>query len=297
MESFLTDLRYAIRMLAKSRGFTAAAVTALALGIGANTAIFSVVNAVLLRPLPYHEPERIVRLYESNPGQNLLFFSVSPPNYLDWKTETRAFQRIEAFTREQELSLTGSGEPAQMLGSRLSAGVFPLLGVGPAVGRTFRPEEAQPGASRVVLVAHGLWQRRFGGDPRLLGRSLTLDGQGHTVIGIMPPGFSLPNNDAELWAPLSLDSASADRSNHFLRVLGRIRPHVSLEQAEAELRGIARRLEQEYPESNAGWPVFRPPFEKEPGDRQAASDETGCAASWLSRKRGSPSCSSSAAGC
>ena len=255
LETLLQDARFGIRTMLKSPGFTLVAVLALALGIGANTAIFSVVNAVLLRPLPYRNPERVVRIYESNPARNAPTFSISPANYLDWKKQSQVFESMAAYSRQQNLTLTGGDRAQQVVGARVSAEMFPMLGINPALGRAFLPEEDRTGGERVVVISHGLWQRGFGADQNLLGRMLTLDQESYTVIGVMPAGFQLPNNDAELWMPLTLSPNQMNRAERALRVLARLKPDKTLEQARAELGEIARRLEEQYPQSNLGWGV------------------------------------------
>ena len=256
MNTLLHDLRYAARSLRKSPGFTLIAVLTLALGIGATTTIFSVVDATVLRPLPFPEPDRLVRLWETTPqGED---FSASDPNYLDFREQNRAFEEMAAF-RQADLSLTGEGEPERLEGMAVTHTLFPLLGASPALGRGFAPEEDRPGgATRVVLLSHELWQRRFGGDRNVIGRTLTLDGHGHTVIGVMRPGFDFPG--AELGVPLAPDPA-ADRGDHWLRMIGRLRPGVTLGQADSELSAIAARLAEEHPHM-AGWGVRLATFEE-----------------------------------
>ncbi|MGH9777491.1 MAG: ABC transporter permease [Candidatus Acidiferrales bacterium] len=256
METLWQDLRYGARQLLRSPGFTAVAVLTLALGIGANTAIFSVANAVLLQPLPYKEPDRLVRLWESNPGRNWPFFSASAPNFNDWVQQNQSFEPLAA-TEGDTFNLTGDGEPERLLGRRVTGNFFPLLGVEPALGRNFTPEEDQPGSARVVILSHGLWQRRFGADPRVLGRALRLDGEPYEVVGVLPPTFRFTQG-TEVWTPLAIDwnqRGRANRSNHTLLVVGRLKPGVTLAQAQADLEGIAQRLEQQYPQSNSGWGV------------------------------------------
>jgi len=257
METLIQDLRYGIRMLARKPGFTLIAVITLALGIGANTAIFSVVNAVLLRPLAYKEPDRLIRIWESNPARNWPEFSASVPNFKDWQQQQSVFEQVAA----QELStfnLTGTGEPERIPAASVTANLFLTLGVSPVMGREFLPEEEQAGRHRVVLLSHGLWQRRFGSDPTMIGKPVQLNGESYEVIGIMPADFRFTGT-RELWVPLVLDPARqswrADRTNHTLMVFARLKPDVTLEQADADMQAIAGRLEQQYPQSNAGWSV------------------------------------------
>ena len=203
MNGLRQDLRYGLRTLTKSPGFTIIAILTLALGIGANTAIFSVVNAVLLRPLPYGEPERIVQLWETQPSKNAYQGTVSPLCFNDWRTRSRSFASMAAY-RYANFTLTGGDTPQSLTGAAVSADFLAVLGVAPARGRAFTPEDDQPGNSRSVILSHGLWQRRFASDPQVIGRTLELNGENQTVIGVMPPGFEFPSS-AELWSPLALD--------------------------------------------------------------------------------------------
>src|SRR5262245_36596415 len=191
MRNLWLDLRYGARILRRNPGFTLIAVLTLALGIGANTAIFSVVNAVLLRPLQYSGPDRLVQVWQNFPQSGANQVTVSAPEFLDYKDQNRVFERMATF-RPQGFALTGGAEPELIFGIRTSADLFPLLGVAPALGRTFLPEEDQIGGPRAVILSHGLWRRRFGSDTTLIGKSLTLDGQSFTVVGIMQPGFQFP---------------------------------------------------------------------------------------------------------
>jgi predicted permease len=257
MDTFLKDIRYGIRGLLKRPGFTAIVVITLALGIGANTTIFSVVNAVLLRPLPYKEPDRLIRIWESNPGRGWPDFSASAPNFKDWQKQQTVFEHLAA----QEIStfnLAGDGQPERIAAASITANLFPMLGVSPALGRSFLPEEEQVGRDRVVILSHGLWQRRFGGDQTLPGKTIRLNGEPYTVVGIMPAGFQSIGM-RELWTPLVLDPARepwrADRSNHNLFVFGRLKAGVTLDQAVTDMNAVAGRLEQQYPQANAGWGV------------------------------------------
>ncbi len=254
----IQDLRYGVRMLLKHKGFTLIAIITLALGIGANTAIFSVVNAVLLRPLPFPEPERIVRLWESHPPTNLPQFSAAFPNFLEWRSQNRVFAQMAAY-REDGFNLMAGDEPKRATGARVTMDFFSTLGVLPARGRAFLPQEDAPGGERVVILSHTLWQQAFGGDQQLVGRRVNVDGQPHTVVGIMPPGFHFPQQEVELWLPYALDPQSS-RAAHFLRVIGRLRPGATIEQARAEMETIAVRLEQAYPDTNKGWRVFMLPL-------------------------------------
>ena len=256
METLLQDLRYAFRMLIKKPGFTVVAVLTLALGIGANTAIFSVINGVMLRVLPYRDAERLAVLWETNTrsGQEPnLRNEVALGNFLDWREQTEAFDEIGALYYTS-LNMTGADEPERIQSAIVTVNLFDTLGVQPANGRSFYPEEEKVGSPRVVVVSHGLWQRRFGGDPNLVGKTLTLNGNPTTVVGIMPAGFELqfPTNwQVEMWVPLRINPASASRSSHYLYVLGRLKTDVPIERAHTEMTAIAARLEEKYPETNA----------------------------------------------
>ncbi|HWS54894.1 MAG TPA: ABC transporter permease [Pyrinomonadaceae bacterium] len=249
------DLRYGLRVLVKNPGFTAVAVVALALGIGANSAIFSVVNAVLLRPLPYKDPGRLVMVWEDNTSKGYPRDTPAPANFVDWRDQSQVFEGVAALAHES-FNLTGAGEPERLDGRRVSAGLFPMLGVEPQLGRAFTPEEDQPGGARAVVLSHGLWQRRFGSDPKVIGTALTLNGTSHTVVGVMPQGFEIPGHTGradELIVPIAFtQQEAASRSRHFLMVLARLKPGVTLEQAQAEMNTIAARLQQQYPNTNTG---------------------------------------------
>jgi putative ABC transport system permease protein len=249
MESLIRDIRYGARALVRRSGLVFVAVMTLALGIGANTAIFSVVNSVLLSPLPYKDPDRLVRVYEKRPQLGRTRNVASAPDFIDWRAENQVFDRIAAWTG-WGVNLTGEGgDPERISGAVITADLFPLLGVEPLHGRTFLPEEDGPGdRGFVVILSHGLWQRRFGGDPNIVGKTVTLNTRILTVVGVMPPGFQFPTADAEIWAPLGLDPADpGNRGMHFLDVVARLKPGVTIEQAQAEMDAIAGRLEQQYP--------------------------------------------------
>jgi putative ABC transport system permease protein len=246
MGTFVQDLRYGARALARTPGFTAAAVLALALGIGASAAVFSVVNSVLLRPLPYMDAEQLVVILHraKNP--------VAPANYLDWRRESRAFEDMGA----AELwapNLTGRAEPEKLWALRMTPSMFPVLGVPPLLGRAFLPSEGEPGSDHVIILSHRLWQRRFMGDASVIGRSVMLDGEPYTVVGVMPEDFRFAPfwaTQTELWAPLALSQRAANRGGSSLRVFARLAPGVPLGQAQAEMATIADRLDKEYPGTN-----------------------------------------------
>jgi putative ABC transport system permease protein len=238
------DLRYGGRMLRTNPGFTLIAVITLALGIGANTAIFSVVNAVLLRPLRYSDPDRLLQVWQTFPQLGSNQVTVSAPEFFDYKDQNRVFEKIAAF-RFQGFTLTGASEPELIFGNRVSADLFPLLGVAPALGRTFLPEEDQIGGPRAIILSHGLWQRRFGSDTTLIGKSLTLDGESFTVAGVMPPGFQFPPQarQTELWVNIPFDANDLNRRGwRPLGVIARLKSGVSLDLANAELKAISGRF-------------------------------------------------------
>ncbi len=254
MQTLFQDLRYGARMLWKQPGFTLIAVITLALGIGGNTAIFSVVNTVLLRPLPYEDPDRLVVIQETRLPQ-FPQFSVAPGNFLDWQKQQTTFTQIEAYTGIP-FNLTGMAEPERLRGVRMTAGLLPMLGVKPALGRDFLAEEDQPGKNNAVILSHDLWERRFGGDPNVIGRTLTLNGFSRTVIGIMPASMKFPSPEVQIWSLMAFsDQERQNHGGHYISVLGRLKPGTAIEQALAEMKAIAGRLEQQFPGSNTGWSV------------------------------------------
>ncbi len=253
MGSLLQDLRYAFRTLIKSPGFTVVALIALGIGIGANTAIFSVVNAVLIRPLPFHDPDRLVVLWETDPEKGGAREDVSAPNYLDWRARAEGFDELSAWYQWRQ-ALTGLDEPREIESVRVSPALFPMLGVDAVVGRTFTTDEDQPGRHQVVVLSHGFWQQYFGADPEAIGSTMTLGGDSYTVVGVMAAGFRFPDDDnVALWLPLAFRDFEINyRYVSMFNVLGRLAPGVSLEEARAEMTVIARALEEEYPSANSG---------------------------------------------
>ena len=260
MNTLLQDLQYGFRMLLKHPGVTAIAVLTLALGIGANTAIFSVVNAVLLNPLPYKDPDRLVSLWENVPAHGR--WRVAPANYTDWKKQNTVFEDVSAFSG-WTMTLTGDGEPEQLLGGAVSSGYFAVVGVNPQLGRAFAPEDYEQGKGQVVILGHGFWQRRYGGDPNIINRTITLNGAPYTVVGVMPPGIypvwpttsgeiNFDEKQQHIWIPMSLPPVLMGlRSAHILGVIARLKPGVSLAQATTDMNTIGARLAQEY-EQNRG---------------------------------------------
>ena len=256
MNTLLQDIRFGLRMLLKSPSVSIVATIALALGIGANTAIFSVVNAVLLRPLPFPDPDSLVSVYETDTQRGQQRGSHSYPNFMDLRAQNTVFQHISTY-RSGDYVMTGRGEPVRLQGSVVTADLFPLLGVAPALGRTFVADEDKPSDNRVVILSHDLFRRRFNSDPSILNQAITLEGRSFTVIGVMPPSFEFPiqNDPVELWTTIAGDASGSEpvtgkRGAHFLQVIGRLKPGVSKEQAQSEITTIAARLEQQYPDTN-----------------------------------------------
>jgi putative ABC transport system permease protein len=259
MQTLWQDLHYGARMLLKQPGFTLIAVLALALGIGANTAIFSVVNAVLLRPLPYPNAERLRLIWGRLPGHGLERLNVSAPEFADYRKRTQSFAEVSVYG-QTGFNFTGRGEPERLTGALTSANLFPSLGVAPSLGRNFLPEEDRDGREQVVILSYGLWQRRFGGDPQLIGQSLTLNGKSHVVVGVMPPGFQFPAQEVELWRPIAFSAADLgadERGNHWLSALGLLKPGVTETQAQREIDGLARQMQWEHPQNydDPGWGI------------------------------------------
>jgi putative ABC transport system permease protein len=249
MNTMWQDLRYGARMLYKNPGFTLIAVLTLALGIGANTTIFSVVNAVWLRPLPYPEAEQLVLLGHRNTKREGNF-ELAPAGFFDLRRQSKSFAQI-AVHSSHDFNLTGTGEPERLQGQIVSAALFSLLKVSPFAGRVFAEEDDREGAPRVVLLSYELWQRRFGAEAGIIGKTLTFDDRSYTVIGVMPPGFEFPTKGTELWAPIPFNAnAVNDRGAFFLSGIARLNPGVTIEQAQTELDVIARNLAQAYPQSN-----------------------------------------------
>lgn len=244
MHTLLQDLRYAVRMLWRNPAVTGVAIIALALGVGANTAIFSVVNAVLLRPLPYAEPDRLVRLSEDSPQVPQM--SISYPNFLDWREQNQVFTGLAAM-QFRNLNLIGVDEPERLSGRAVSADFFHVLGVQPALGRSFSPDEDRPNANRVALISYGLWQRRFGSAPELIGRQLNLSGEIYTVIGILPADYRF-GTPTDVFVPIGLRADQmTERGNHpGIYAIARLKPGVTVEQARSEIVSLAERIAQQY---------------------------------------------------
>jgi putative ABC transport system permease protein len=271
VETLIQDIRYGLRMLAKNPGFTAVAVLTLALGIGANTAIFTVVNAVILRPPPFPNPEQLVTVFERDLKKGYDQNAPAGANYLDWRAQNNVFSQMAAYGGGQ-VNVTGDQRPERVAGAAVTANLFPLLGIAPLLGRTFVSEEGQPGNDQVVILSYGLWQERFGGRSDIVGGSITVNGRACTVIGVMPPGFVFPGDTgtvqriytwppARLWVPLALDAKTwAVRSDHYLSVIARLKPNVTMEQATSEMDAIEQRLVKQYPNEFIGSEVLLVPL-------------------------------------
>jgi putative ABC transport system permease protein len=259
MNTLWQDLRYGARMLLKNPGFTAVAVVTLALGIGANAAIFSVVNATLLRPLPFDDPDSLIMIRGTKLPQ-FPEFSVSPGNFLDWKKQNTVFVRLVAM-QDASFNLIGVSDPERLRGMRVTDGFFAMLGARPQMGRDFLPEEDQPGRANVVILSHGLWQRRFGADPNIVNRAITFSGGSYTVVGVMPASFRFGDGGAEFWAPMAFTAEQAQQhGSHYVSAIGRLKPGVALAQARSEMSMIADRLAKQYPDNNTGWNVKLTPL-------------------------------------
>jgi predicted permease len=271
-DEMFQDLRFGLRMLLKNPGFTLIAVITLGLGIGANTAIFSIINAVLLRPLPFAEPNRLVLIAETHPAVPRL--EVATPDFKDWQQQAQSFAEMAAWSLNDwgKPVITDGGEPEQLQSTCITPNLFPLLGISPALGRNFLPDEDQAGRDRVAIVSHALWQRRFAADPSLVGRTIRLNGENHIVVGIMPQGAQLPF-ETDLWLPLSQlgEHMLTSRVRHPLEVVARLKAGVTVEHARAEMEAIASRLQQAYPETNKTIGVILDPLhEKLTGDMKPA---------------------------
>src|SRR5437773_889934 len=243
------DLRYAFRQLLKNPGFSTVAVLTLALGIGATTAIFSVVYAVVLRPLPFPESERLVAIWTQTPQVERLPMAVA--NHRDLKTQTTVFEDVAILGRVTNYNLTGDGEPERLLATRVAPNLFPLLGVTPFLGRNITDAEAQPGQDHVAILSHNFWQRRYAGDPNIVGKTIRLENVPYTIVGVMSAEFQYPTRDVQLWTPLTFIPADFQtRTGYNWLTVARLKPDVTLEQAQTEVNIIGTRLAQQYPNPN-----------------------------------------------
>jgi putative ABC transport system permease protein len=249
MDTLIQDIRYGVRGLKRSPSFTAIAILTLALGIGANTAIFSIIDAVLLRPLPYQQPGQLVSCYETEaaPGN----YPFTGHDFLDWKTQNHSFQDMTLFSWTHAMNLTGGENPVHVLGTPTEANFFSLLGARTLLGRTWATGEDEPGHDHVAILSYGLWQSQFASDPKTIGTDIDLNGEKFRVVGVMPAGFRFPSEATQLWVPQDMDSKSlGPRGSHSFAVIGRLKPGVTLQQAHAEMTVIASHIEQQYPSSN-----------------------------------------------
>jgi putative ABC transport system permease protein len=259
LEQIAQDVRYAFRGMRRSPGFAATAVLSLALGIGANIAIFTVVNAVLLRPLPFPEPDRLAQLWESKPSKGTHRNVLNAFNFLDWRERTHSFVAMAALGGGTE-NLTGAGDPVAVDARQVSPAYFSILGVSPALGRTFTEAEGEPGRGDVVILSYRLWQSRFGGDPGVIGRKLTVSGTSSTIIGVMPARFTLPKRNVDLWRPLTLARTPMFARGRDLTAIGRLKPGVALAQANEDLATVAAQYAKERPDFNEGWSAEAAPM-------------------------------------
>ena len=276
METVFQDFRFAVRTLLKNRGFTVVAVVVLALGIGANSAIFSVVNSILLRPLPFKNPDRLVSIWETNkvPKFGLDKYPASAGDFVDWRDQNRVFDQVSGYYG-QNFNLTGHNQPEKIAGLSVSGDFFEMIGVEPMLGRSFTPEEDKPGANRVVVISHNLWQDTFGSDPDLIGKQITLNDRNYSVIGIMPAGFNFPRGadvpsffgaapKTDIWSPMALGSdAKNERANYGMTVLARMKPGISIQQAQTGMDIVARRIEEQHKDFNEGSGVILVPLQEQ----------------------------------
>ena len=262
MTNVVQDLRYGARMLVKNAGFTVVAVVVLALGIGANAAIFSVVNAVLLRSLPYEDPDRLMVLRETKLPQ-FPEFSVSPGNFFDWRNQTTTFESLVAYNNTAYNFVAPNAEPERLRAARATAGLFQLLGAKPAHGRLFFDEEEKPGKENVVILSNRLWARLFGSDPNIVGQSVTMSAGSYTIVGVMPETFQFPDANTELWTPLSFPgNQGQNHGSHYLSVIGRLKHDATVEQSRSEMTAIAAQIAEQFPNSNAGWSTMVVPMQE-----------------------------------
>src|SRR5215207_8633546 len=253
VEDLRQDILFGLRVLRRNPVFSLVAVVTLALGIGANTALFSITNAVVFRPLPFAEPERLLTLWECSARSEESRVIVSPANYLDWRGQTRSFEEMGAYTEDFYNISEDDARPERVSGANVTPSLFKALGVRPVLGRTFLPEEGEHGAAGVVLLSHGLWQRRFGGDPNVVGKTIRMNGPAHTVVGVLPPDFIISPRRYEIYRAMALDDTQrVNRRGRYLTVIARLRPGVTAAQARAEMNAVGARLSAQYPAENVG---------------------------------------------
>ena len=250
LDALRQDVRFGVRTLIRRPGFATVAVLTLGVGMGATTAIFSLIDSVLLKPLPFHEPDRLTMVWEVRPRFNLPRIQVAPLNYVDWQQQVQAFESLAAYVNGF-VNLTGAGTPERLVAAQVTPNLFPTLGVDPLVGRWFVTPEGSPGQTAVAILSYGLWQRRFGADRGIVGQTIRLDGQPHLVVGVMPRGFQFPREGIQVWTPVDFRAGAGvqARGGFFLSVVGRLKPNVSVEHANTELEAVARALAQTYPEN------------------------------------------------
>ena len=257
MSSLLRDIRHSVRTLRQSPGFTAVAVLTLAIGIGANTAIFSFVDAMLLKPLPYPDADRIVRVMEKPPrGERN---GISTLNFLDWQRDNTVFDFMSAQTGDA-VTLTGGSEPVQIRGGLVSAGYFKVFGAEPALGRTFLPGEDQLGKHQVAVISHSLWMTQFGGDPTIVNRTVLLNNEPHAIVGVLPATSAFDRAPVQIWRPLAFKPSNMTRDFHWMVSFARLKDGVTLAQARANMDAIGKRIENDFPASNKGWGVVVEPY-------------------------------------
>ncbi len=249
----MSDIRYSLRSFRKTPIFTITVLITIALGIGATTAIYSLVHTVLLRPLPFTEPDRLVRISETNKSLNIPDFAVSVLNFLSWQEQSRSFEALAAL-RNSSVNLTGDGDPERILGTAVSENFWTMTGIAPVAGRTFTHEENIPGRDDVVMLSEGLWRRRYGADPAIIGSSVLVNGKPRVVVGIAPQDVGYTTR-VDLWGPLAPNPSEENRGNHVITVIGKLRSGVNLASADTELNAVASKLEEEFPKSNQGWRV------------------------------------------
>jgi putative ABC transport system permease protein len=262
LASLWQDTRYGARLLLRSPGFAAIVILTLALGIGANTAIFTVVDHVLLRPLPYPHPERLVRVWESNPGRGWSRNVVNPFNFLDWRDRNHSFTQMAAI-EGGNVTITGAGDPVAVPSMQVSPEFFTILGVSPYLGRTFLPEDGKPAPIGSVVLSYEFWQSRFAGDRGVLGKTVVIEGDKNIVVGVMPPGFSFPNIQSDLWMPFPITRTEAYKDGRWIGVIARLKPNVSLKQAQDDMVRVAGGVARERPDADKGWSAEVIPFQQD----------------------------------
>ncbi|MDQ6809270.1 MAG: ABC transporter permease, partial [Verrucomicrobiota bacterium] len=252
MNNFIQDLRYTFRMLLKHRGFTAAAVLALGLGIGGNTAIFTVINSVLLRPLPYHAPEQIVTFTGVNPSAGITESNISILDFISWSEKSDAFSAMTLLVTGSSTLAGTTGEPERLPRASVTSSFFSVIGVQPVLGRAFSAEDDRVGSEPVAILSDTIWQRSFGGDPNVIGRKITLNARSVTIVGVMPKGFDFPER-AQLWSAMPIDTKDENRDNRSYSAIARLKPGVSVAQAQAQISAINAQLATAFRDTNTGW--------------------------------------------